>query len=246
MNPRQPQNRFNIYGPFFDSQGQQKKWFVVFGVFLPLVISILFSVWGTWISIKSYDLSLESNNNRDQIDTLKVIIDQLHQQNNLLFDQNKLIVTQVNQLTDLIKINKSSNDVQTQHFSAVLSNINDSKIPRLAIEKVEYELGSGGEAEFAEFHYVQIINYGGDIQKLKHKEIDTVFFDPAFLPDNGSVPGNSVLDLQFKNPFLWTNRKRLRLRFWFEDALHSKYQQDLTLMENKDGVEFQLGKMLKL
>lgn len=243
-NRRRPnRNRRDIFTPFFDSQGQQKKWFVVFGVLLPLLITILFSVWGTWISVKSYDLSVDASNNHDQIDTMKVIVDKLQQQNQLLIDQNKMIFTQVNQLRRITSLNENSNDIQTQHFATVRQSINDSKVPKLSIEKAEFELGSTSQADFAYFYYLKIVNYGGDIYHLRHKELDSIGNAPISLPVT-SLPRNADVEITFLNPFLYTHKTKLKLRFSFEDALHTKYYQDLTLIENGDDASFQMGKMV--
>ncbi|MCW3072448.1 MAG: hypothetical protein JWO44_2338 [Bacteroidetes bacterium] len=233
-----------IYSVFFDSGNQQKKWFVVFSVLLPLLLTIIFSAWGTIISVKSYDLSVETSNNREQLDTMEVMIGQLKEQNRLLIDQNTIINAQMNQLAKIISLNENSNEVQTKHLSTVLGSLNDSKIPRLAIDKVEYELGSGGQAEFAEFYYLKIVNYGGSIYDLKSTAADSMGLDPGYLPVNGSVPGNSNVTMIFKNPFLYTDKDKLRLRFIFRDARHVKYYEDLTLTETAESVDFQLGKMI--
>ncbi len=233
----------NFYSWFFDSSGQQRKWFVIFGVLLPLILSVLFSVWGTWISIKSYNLSVESSNNREQIDTMRVIVDNLRQQNELLIDQNKMIFTQVNQLRKIVVLNENSNEIQTQHFSTVRETVNDAKIPKLSIEKVEHELGSSNQSEFAQYYYLKMVNYGGDIYNIRHKELDTIGSSPINLPVS-SMPRSSDMELTFLNPFLYTHKTKAKLRFFFEDALHNKYYQDLMLTKNEGEVLFQMGKML--
>ncbi|MCA6391731.1 MAG: hypothetical protein IM574_06605 [Cytophagales bacterium] len=52
---------------FFSNDGTQKKWFVVLGVFLPIILTVIFSVWGIKISI-------ESANNREQIESLLLLV----------------------------------------------------------------------------------------------------------------------------------------------------------------------------
>jgi hypothetical protein len=240
---QQRSNRFSIYTLFFDAIGQQKRWFVVSSVLLPLILTIIFSIWGTVISIKSYNLSVETSNNREQLDTMKVMIDNLREQSKLLIDQNKMIFTQVNQLSRIINLNENSNDIQTRHYSTIRENINESKVPKLSVEKVEYELKSTNEADFGEFYYVKMVNYGGDIYRLRHKELDSIGSGTFYLPVN-SMPKNSDMEITFLNPFLNTHKTTLRLRFSYEDILHVQYYQDLNLFEEKDGVQFQLGKMI--
>jgi hypothetical protein len=93
---------------------------------------------------------------------------------------------------------------------------------------------------------IRIINYGGDIYNLKYKELDSVGLDSGFLPKNGFVPRNSNLEFSFENLFLNTNKTKLVIQFSFTDGLYNIYNQNLVLIENPLGTEFQLGKMLSL
>jgi hypothetical protein len=90
-----------------------------------------------------------------------------------------------------------------------------------------------------------MVNYGGDMYRLKHKQLDSIGNAPISLPVS-SLPREADIELTFINPFLYTHKTKLRMRFSFEDALHAKYYQDLTLTKNGDGedVLFQMGKMI--
>jgi hypothetical protein len=72
---------------FFDNNGNQKKWLVVLGIFLP----ILLTLWGLKISINSADnsesigkLATLVKNSKEQIDTLSYLIKSSQQQINYL------------------------------------------------------------------------------------------------------------------------------------------------------------------
>lgn len=240
--PSRRNNPRNFFSLFFDNSGQQKKWLVLFSTFF----TVIFTIWGIWVSVISYDLAFDQSKDKTQIDTLKAVVDKLRQQNQLFVEQNKLMITQVNQLRRITALNESSNDIQTQHFATVKQNINDSKVPKLSIEKAEFEYGSTSQADLAYFYYLKIVNYGGDVYHLRHKALDSIGKEPISLPVT-SLPRNADIKLTFINPFLYTNKTRVKLRFSFEDALHVKYYQDLTLTESGDeDVSFQMGKMVGL
>jgi hypothetical protein len=52
---------------FFDNNGNQRKWLVIFGIFAPLLISAIFSIWG----IK---LTIESDKDRKQVEELTRLV----------------------------------------------------------------------------------------------------------------------------------------------------------------------------
>ena len=58
---------------FFDPEGNQKKWFVIFGVFLPILLTVIFSIWGIRISE-------DSANNREHIESLSRLIKESQEQ----------------------------------------------------------------------------------------------------------------------------------------------------------------------
>ena len=62
---------------FFDENGNQKKWLILFGIFIPLLTTIVFSYWGIKISKDSAD-------NKEQIEALTKIITESRQQVGLL------------------------------------------------------------------------------------------------------------------------------------------------------------------
>ncbi len=94
---------------FFSHDGSQKKWFVVFGVFLPIVLTLIFSFWG----IK---LSIDSSNNREQIDTLSNLIKKSQQQIDFLqkiyvvSDSTNRAASRLKQLPEKISLLSSTLD----------------------------------------------------------------------------------------------------------------------------------------
>lgn len=232
-----------IYGLFFDENHNQKKWFVLFSVLLPLLLSVIFSIWGTIISIRSYNFSVEASKNREQIDTMRVMLKELKSQNKLLLEQNHLTSTQVNQLAKILAAGENLNEIQSQNLAVMLGNINDSKVPRLAIEDKSFEWDSGAESDFIDVNKVELVNYGGDILNLRYQKIDSLDFNKNNLSSD-NLPSNSNIVFEFRRTFLKTKKQTLKARFLFEDALNNKYYQDLILTQNNDySISFQLGKM---
>lgn len=101
-----------FYKLFFDETNQQRKWFVLFGIFLPLILSIIFSVWGTVISVRSYQLSEQESKNREQMDTLTNMVKALRLQNQLLVLQNRVMTKELDTLSEIAGLNRISNTVQ--------------------------------------------------------------------------------------------------------------------------------------
>jgi hypothetical protein len=240
-------NKF--YNFFFDANKQQKQWFVLFGIFLPLILTIIFSIWGTIISVRSYNLSEQESQNKEQLDTLTSMIKELRKQNILLLSQNSVMDKEIDTLSEIAGLNRFSNTVQYNHFSSFVNGIRDSKIPKLAIEDVNSELVSGGKTDFSMYYAIKIVNYGGDIYNLRFEDIDSSGLDKGSLPKNGFVPKNSNLEFEFENLFLFTNKKKLVLKFYFNDNSNIAYQQDLIILNasknNDEAVEYQLGKLCR-
>jgi hypothetical protein len=101
--------RDKIERSFFDEEGNQKKWFVVLGVLLPIILTVVFSVWGIRISI-------ESENNREQIDTLSNLARKSQQQIDFLqkiyivSDSTNKSTARLKELPDKISILNSTLD----------------------------------------------------------------------------------------------------------------------------------------
>ncbi len=242
------QKTSKFYNLFFDSQKQQKQWFVLFGIFLPLILTIIFSIWGTIISVRSYNLSEQESQNKEQLDTLTSMVQELRKQNLLLLSQNKVMDKEIDTLSEIAELNRFSNTVQYNHFSSFVNGVRNSKIPKLAIDAVNSELLSGEKSDFTLYHAVKIVNFGGDIYNLRYNDLDSSGLDKGFLPKNGFVPKNSNLEFEFENLFLYTEKKKLVLRFFFNDNSNLSYQQDLIILktsEDDSSIEFQLGKLCR-
>ena len=72
---------------FFDHNGNQRKWLVLFGIFIPLIVSAFLSYWGIVISKASADnkeqiekLTSLVTNSKGQIDTLSNLVRNSQQQ----------------------------------------------------------------------------------------------------------------------------------------------------------------------
>lgn len=229
-----------MYRFFFTNDGNQKKWFILFSILLPFVLSIVFSVWGTALSVKSFKLSVETNNNHEQIDSIKTIINELRNQNKLLIVQNSLLSNQIEQSGALLSVNKKSSDIQFQQFSTILNDINNGKKPRLVVNVIDNDF-SQADGRIIITTTLRISNVGGDIINFRNESITGVELDPSFFPQNGFLPGGSYFDLTFENLL----EKIYKTRFYFKDELHNSYIQDLFWTQLKDGYsyDFQLSKL---
>lgn len=234
---------YSAYSLFFDENHNQRKGFVIFSVLLPLIITVIFSIWGTVIAKQSYELSLNASRNHDQIDTMQVMLKELKTQNKLLMEQNRMTSMQVVELAVILATGENLSEIQKKHLQMLTGNINDSKIPKLAIEDTDYELGSDEVSEFADINRVELVNYGGEIKGLRYQKIDSLDFNKNNIPSS-NLPTNSNMVFEFKRTFLDPKKSTLRARLLFEDALNNKYYQDLILIKNNDfKISFQLGKM---
>lgn len=232
-----------IYSWFFDESHNQKKWFQLFSVLLSLLVTIIFSVWGTIISVKSYQLSVEAANDHQQIDTMRFMLRELKAQNKHLIEQNKLTSTQVNQLARILAAGENISDIQNQQLSVILGNVRESKIPKLAIEDTDFEMGIDHISEFADINRVELVNYGGEIHNFQYQKIDSINFDKKNI-SSSTLPMNANIVFEFRRTFDKTKKQTLKTRFLFEDVLGNKYYQDLILYQNRDySISFQLGKM---
>lgn len=214
---------------FFDKNGNQRKWFVVASVLLPLILTIIFSFWGTIISVKSYELSVETANNREQIDSTKVIIDEIRVQNKLLISQNNLLGTQINQLSDLVGLNRTSTDIQGKHLETVLTDMVNFNTPKLSANFSKTESLGEGELTYALDYFIQISNNGGDIYNFRCASVDTSVFDISNFPKGGMLPRNSYFEFDLMATD--TDNKQ-NLLFYYEDMYHKKYSQELKIYIN--------------
>lgn len=92
MSNRRNKKKIN---PFFDHNGNQRKWLILFGIFIPLVATIAFSWWGINISKASAD-------NREQIDALTGLMKESRQQVGLL-QKNFIATDSTNKSTTSLK-----------------------------------------------------------------------------------------------------------------------------------------------
>lgn len=214
---------------FFDKNGNQKKWFIVSSILLPLILTIIFSVWGTAISVKSYELSVETAKNREQIDSTKVIIDEIRVQNKLLISQNSLLGTQIKQLSDLVGLNRTSTDIQGKHLETVISDLTNYNTPKLSANLSKTESLGEGEFTYGLDYYIQISNNGGDIYNFRCASIDTSVFDISNFPKGGTLPRNSYFEFDF---LAYDVENKQTLCFYYEDMYHKKYSQDLKIYIN--------------
>jgi hypothetical protein len=97
---------------FFDPHGSQKKWFVIFGVFLPILLTIIFSYWGIKIS-------LDSANNREEIESLSRLIRESQEQINVL---QKIYVASDNTSKSTSKLKELPDKIAL--LSATLDSLN--------------------------------------------------------------------------------------------------------------------------
>jgi hypothetical protein len=224
---------------FFTKGGEQKKWFVLFSVLLPLIMTIIFSVWGTVISVKSYDLSIESSQNREQIDSTKVIIDEIRVQNKLLITQNSLLNDQIKQLADLVILNRTSTDIQGKHFTTVLNDINNSNVPKLSVNLSNTDGVGNADLIYAINYTIRVSNLGGDIYNFSCVPLDSSKIDLSNFPKNGSLPRESY----FEFDIVCISSETDKVRFYFEDMYHKKFTQDLSLFIDSEGdtYNFHLG-----
>jgi hypothetical protein len=84
---------------FFNKNGDQKKWFVLFSVFVPLVIGVFFGIWGI-------RLTIQSNDNREDIEALTQMTLELKKQNDLLQKSVAIQDSQFKTYTDEVKYSK--------------------------------------------------------------------------------------------------------------------------------------------
>jgi hypothetical protein len=88
-----------MYNWFFNKNGDQRKGFVLFSVFIPLLIGIIFGIWGI-------RLTIQSNDNKDQIEALTQMTLELRKQNDLLQKSVAIQDSQFKIYTDEIKLSK--------------------------------------------------------------------------------------------------------------------------------------------
>lgn len=228
---------------FFDKAGNQKKWFVISGVALPLVLTIIFSIWGTIISVKSYNLSVETSKNREQLDSTKVIIDEIRNQNKLLITQNSMLATQIKQLADLVTLNRTSTNIQEKHLETVLTDMTNFNTPKLSANLVKSEPVGEGAFTYALDYYIQVSNNGGDIYNFRCAKVDTSVFDISNFPKNGSLPRNSYFEFDLMTT---KTENKYSIKFNFEDMYRKRYAQELIIYisTTKNIHNVQMGKAI--
>lgn len=215
-----------MYKIFFNNKGEQKKWFILFNIFLP----IFFAAWGLVLSIKAYDLSVATSQNTEQIEFLK--------------SQNRLLLKQISQISDLLIITKGNSITQQKQLELLLKTDTYSKRPKL---KSEF-LGSS----YAE-HRGQISNRvmtvilystAGDIYNLNSSTKKPYKIVSTGILKNKSFPNGASCQLELQVGS--TSDEIYTIDLFFNDVLGNKYNQRLLFYKADIDYSFQLGPLVEI
>ena len=187
---------------FFNKDGQQKKWLVLFSIFIPTLISI----WGI-------RLTIQSNENRDQIKALTEMTLRISEQNDLL---------------------RKSDSTQKEQLNVFRETLRYSKRPVLSAE-----LDGGDEGPESANFFIRLRNSGGNIFSLSYVSIKNVKIDPYTLPSSKQIPSMGAIRIYCQN--IKENGAGVRLKF--KDSENSTYTQELIWTKTESGFNMFLGSM---
>ncbi len=183
-----------MYRLFFDKRHEQKRWVIVFNVLMPS----LFSVLGIFYAIKSYNISVDMKNNREQMDSLTVMIKELRQQNILL---QKSVLTHENE------------------FKLKAQELKNLNRPQLKAEDLQ-----AGEIENEVSNLkIRIHNMGGDISYFSYVLPKDLVISKNDFPKNRQLAKGSYFDVYIKNMM----KPNYVITFYLRDIQGNKYSQEL-------------------
>lgn len=204
---------------FYTKTGDQKKWLI----FLTAIFPLIFSVWGTIISLRSYNLSVDTSNNKEQIDSMRVMISELR-------TQNLLLSRQINQTNQLIALNEKSSMTQDQQLDMLKSGVRSSNRPKLNIEG-----GSSGPNDVQ----FMISTRTEDAFNFSIFSRDKLKIDIGILKKTPVIARGNYYNVLISG----LQKKEYRLVLFFEDNHANKYKQEIILSKNENSAmyDFILG-----
>lgn len=207
----------------FYKKGEQRQWVILLTTIFPLLLTI----WGIVLSVKSYNLSVATGNNREQIDSIKVIIGELRQQNTLL-------ITQVNQLAQLVSLNEKVSSTQDMQLDVMKTGAKASNKPQLQAEP--REMGP-------DYLVIDLLNKGGDILKFKIDSKDHTIIDIGLLATIPTITKGNYYPIRFSN----LKRRIHRIKVSLQDNLGNKYYQEMILSKDiNDNFDIQFGALMEI
>ena len=209
-----------MYKYFFTKKGDQKRWFVLFSILVPLIISLIFSAWGIYFSKKSYDLSVDASNNREQIDSMKVMIAEIR-------TQNRLLIQQIDQVSKLLSINEKSYSTQDSQLTVMTAGLKVTSKPKLEVDPM------GGSDLSMD---VELINKGGDAYDFKVISTTGLQVSIGLLSQSHIVTSGKKYYLSFTN----LKESKHVVKFAFKDNSKIQYSQNLVFYKKDDFWDIQL------
>lgn len=202
-----------MYRLFFDKRHEQKRWVIVFNVLMPS----LFSVLGIFYAVKSYNISVDMKNNREQMDSLTVMIKELRQQNILL---QKSVLTHENE------------------FKLKTEEIKNLNRPQLKVE----DLQAGEINNEVSSLKIRIYNIGGDISYFSYALPKDLLINKDDFPKNRQLAKGSYFDVYIKN----MSKPNYIIKFYLKDIQGNKYSQELICTkEELWGYVFSFGALIE-
>lgn len=201
-----------MYRLFFDKRHEQKRWVIVFNVLMPSLFSFL----GIFYAIKSYNISVDMKNNREQMDSLTVMIKELRQQNILL---QKSVLTHENE------------------FKLKSEELKYTNRPQLKVE----DLLTGEISEVSNL-WIRIHNIGGDISNFSYVLPKDLMINKDDFPRNRQLAKGNYFDIHIKN----MSKPNYIIKFYLKDIQGNKYSQELICTkEELGGYVFSFGALIE-